>query len=81
VSTAVTFVTLAALPATGLLSGPRNVGVMGRSARLVRYEAMKSINIYAGRDGWFYEVWTAGRVLVIGWARTRDRAELEAAIA
>jgi hypothetical protein len=42
---------------------------------------MKSINIYAGADGWFYEVWAAGRVLVIGWARSRDRAETEAAIA
>lgn len=42
---------------------------------------MKFINIYAGADGWFYEVWAAGRVLVIGWARSRDRAETEAAIA
>jgi hypothetical protein len=42
---------------------------------------MNSINIYPGRDGWFYEVWAAGRVLVIGWSRTRDRAEIEAVIA
>jgi hypothetical protein len=41
---------------------------------------MKSVNIYPGRDGWFYEVWMADRVLVVGWSRTRDRAETEAAI-
>ena len=42
---------------------------------------MKSINIYPGRDGWFYEVRTGDRVIVLGWSRTRDRAEIEAAIA
>ncbi|MDB5866382.1 MAG: hypothetical protein JWO70_4188 [Betaproteobacteria bacterium] len=42
---------------------------------------MKSINIYAGRGGWFYEVWTADRLIVVGWSHTRDRAEVEAATA
>jgi hypothetical protein len=42
---------------------------------------MKSINIYPGRDGWFYEVWAAERVIVLGWSRTHERARIEAAIA
>jgi hypothetical protein len=42
---------------------------------------MNSINIYPGRDGWFYEVRAGERVIVIGWSRTRDRAAIEAAMA
>jgi hypothetical protein len=42
---------------------------------------MRSINIYLGHDGWFYEVWTAGRLVVLGCSRTRERAQIEAAIA
>jgi hypothetical protein len=29
----------------------------------------------------FYEVWTAGRPVVLGCSRTRERAQIEAAIA
>ncbi len=39
---------------------------------------MNSIRIYPGRDGWFYEVWLASRLVVFGWCATRDRAELQA---
>lgn len=39
---------------------------------------MRSINIYPGRDGWFYEVWMAQRIVVFGWSRTRDRAQMAA---
>jgi hypothetical protein len=42
---------------------------------------MKSIHIYPGRDGWFYEVWTAERLIVVGWSRSRERAHIEAATA
>ena len=39
---------------------------------------MKNVNIYAGRDGWFYEVWIASRLVVLGWCPTRERANREA---
>lgn len=39
---------------------------------------MKNIRVYAGRQGWFYEVWFASRVVVVGWCRTRERALSEA---
>jgi hypothetical protein len=35
---------------------------------------MRSIHIYPGRDGWFYEVRLARRVVVFGWSRTHDGA-------
>ena len=40
---------------------------------------MNATRVYSGRDGWFYEVWTASRLIVFGWCATRERAELEAA--
>lgn len=41
---------------------------------------MKSINIYAGSNGWLYEVWIASRLVVLGWCATRERAAQEAAL-
>ena len=37
---------------------------------------MNSIRIYAGRDGWFYEVWIAPRIVVFGWCASRERASV-----
>jgi hypothetical protein len=43
---------------------------------------MKGVNIYpAQTGGWMYEVWIAARLVVIGWCRTREGAEHEAAVA
>ena len=42
---------------------------------------MNSIRIYAGREGWFYEVWITSRLVVFGWCQSRERAECEAALA
>jgi hypothetical protein len=42
---------------------------------------MNSIRVYPGRDGWFYEVWIASRLVIFGWCATRDRAEFRAACA
>jgi hypothetical protein len=42
---------------------------------------MNRISIYPGRDGWFYEVWTASRIVVFGWCASRERAVSEAAAA
>ena len=39
---------------------------------------MKNVNVYAGRNGWFYEVWVASRLVVLGWCPTRERAAREA---
>ena len=39
---------------------------------------MRKTNIYAGRNGWFYEIWIAERLVVVGWCATRERAALEA---
>jgi hypothetical protein len=41
---------------------------------------MKSINVYPGQQGWFYEVWLAERLLVFGWSRTQERAHMEASL-
>jgi hypothetical protein len=42
---------------------------------------MNHIHIYPGRDGWFYEVWIASRVVVFGWSPTRERAVAQASAA
>ena len=42
---------------------------------------MKDVNIYPASGGWMYEVWIAARLVVIGWCRTREAAESEAALA
>ena len=42
---------------------------------------MRTIHIYAGSRGWFYEVRIALRVVVLGWAATREHAEVDAALA
>lgn len=42
---------------------------------------VKRINVYAGRDGWFYEVWIATRLVVFGWSSTHERAAREAHLA
>jgi hypothetical protein len=39
---------------------------------------MNSIRIYPGREGWFYEVWIASRLVIFGWAPSRERAEWQA---
>ena len=36
---------------------------------------MHTIRIYPGRSGWFYEVWIASRLVILGWAQSRERAE------
>jgi hypothetical protein len=36
---------------------------------------MNGIRIYPGRDGWFYEVWIASRLVLFGWCQSRERAE------
>jgi hypothetical protein len=40
-----------------------------------RGEMMKSISIYAGNQGWFYEIWISSRLVVFGWCADRDRAQ------
>jgi hypothetical protein len=42
---------------------------------------MKSINVYAGRQGWFYEIWVASRLVVFGWCEDQERAWRAAASA
>ena len=42
---------------------------------------MKSINVYAGRDGWYYEIWIASRLVILGWCEDRERAERKAVLA
>jgi hypothetical protein len=42
---------------------------------------MKTIRIYQSAAGWIYEIWFDGRPLVVGCSKTREKAELEAAIA
>jgi hypothetical protein len=43
---------------------------------------MKGIHVTHARDGWWiYTVWIYGRPVVVGRARTRERAEHEAHIA
>jgi hypothetical protein len=39
---------------------------------------VKRISVYAGRDGWYYEVWIASRLVVFGRASTHERAAREA---
>jgi hypothetical protein len=36
---------------------------------------MRSVRIYAVKDGWLYEVRLGDRVVVLGWSRTRERAQ------
>jgi hypothetical protein len=40
---------------------------------------MNATSIYPGCQGWFFEVWTASRLVVFGWCVTREHAEREAA--
>ncbi len=43
---------------------------------------VNNINVYPARlGGWIYEVWIAARPTVVGWCRTREAAEQEAALA
>jgi hypothetical protein len=42
---------------------------------------VKRINVYAGRDGWYYEVWIASRLVVFGRSSTHERAAREARLA
>lgn len=44
-------------------------------------EIMKSINIYAGSQGWFYEIWCSSRLVVFGWCEDRERAQHAAEMA
>jgi hypothetical protein len=41
---------------------------------------MNAISVYPGRDGWYFEVWIASRLVVFGWCATREHAEQEAAL-
>jgi len=41
-----------------------------------------AIKIYPSeRGGWIYEVWIAGRPVVVGWCRTKEAAQYEATLA
>jgi hypothetical protein len=42
---------------------------------------MNTTRIYAARGGWIFEVWTASRLVVLGWCTTREHAEEQAALA
>jgi hypothetical protein len=42
---------------------------------------MRATNFYPNERGWMWEVWIDSRLVVVGWARTRERAELEAKLA
>jgi len=42
---------------------------------------VKRISVYAGRDGWYYEVWIDSRLVVFGRSSTRERAAQEAHLA
>ena len=42
---------------------------------------MRQTNIYRSASGWAWEVRINSRVVIIGWARTRERAEQEAKLA
>jgi hypothetical protein len=42
---------------------------------------MSGTRVYEGRQGWFYEVWVASRVVVFGWCRTREGAQRAAEVA
>jgi hypothetical protein len=42
---------------------------------------MKSINVYAGSEGWFYEIWVSSRLVVFGWCEDRERAQRAASVA
>ena len=42
---------------------------------------MTEVKIYpATAGGWMYVVWVAQRAVVIGWCKTRDEAEAQAAL-
>lgn len=40
---------------------------------------MYTTRVYEGDRGWFFEVWTASRLVVIGWSSSRQGAEAAAA--
>ena len=42
---------------------------------------MRKTNVYQGQLGWLWEVWIDARLVVVGCARTRERAELQAKLA
>jgi hypothetical protein len=42
---------------------------------------VKIIRIYPSPSGWIFEVWIAGRVIILGSRSTRARAEFEAGLA
>jgi hypothetical protein len=44
-------------------------------------EMMKSINVYAGDQGWFYEIWVSSRLVVFGWCEDQERAQRAAHLA
>jgi hypothetical protein len=49
--------------------------------KVSRGEMMKSINVYAGSEGWFYEIWISSRLVVFGWCADQERAQQAAATA
>ena len=42
---------------------------------------MRETRVYPSELGWLWQVWIDARLVVIGWARTRERAELQAKMA
>ena len=49
--------------------------------KVARGEMMKSVNVYAGSEGWFYEIWISSRLVVFGWCAEQERAQQAAAAA
>ena len=36
---------------------------------------MKTVNVYAGSEGWFYEIRVSSRLAVFGWCADRECAQ------
>lgn len=51
----------------------------GGFTKTARGEMMKCVNVYAGNQGWFYEIWVLSRLVEFGWCEDRERAQLVAA--
>lgn len=42
---------------------------------------MICVNVYAGSQGWFYEIWISSRLVVFGWCEDREHAQRSASMA
>jgi hypothetical protein len=64
-----------------LAGGASATRMRARRHQKTKSRKMKTIRIYQSAAGWIYEIWFDGRPLVVGCTKTREKAELEAAIA